>query len=127
MGPIQHQRQRRGPDLHLDRRHAAGSVGSGISETDRREDSLGPHRRAQGSGGRGRVPGLARRLADQRRHPQSGWRLDHHITTTRIHPNREKTMNSKWTLALGLAATMTLSWAAHADTTINALFMKQAA
>ena len=36
-------------------------------------------------------------------------------------------MAMKWSLALGLAASMTLSWAAHADTTINALFMKQAA
>ena len=36
-------------------------------------------------------------------------------------------MNSKWHLVLGLTASMTFSLAAHAETTINALFMKQAA
>ena len=80
--PHQGDRECRGADLHLDRRHEALALRREFPARDLGEDSPGPYRRAHGCRRRRRLPRLARRLADHRHDAAGGWRMGAGLTTT---------------------------------------------
>ena len=89
MGAPRHHGQRGGPDVHPDRRHGGGARRPGVRGGRRASASPGCTGSAsRWTCGRGRLPGVAGRVAGDRHDAAGRWRMDGALSDGRRHGRR---------------------------------------